>query len=414
MKKKPKGQKYRNLYARGGVIWYRRILDGKRVRFSTKTDDWDEAVSVRDLWEQTKGVGQGVAFLELPLFAAFADRYLEEDTRHLAQTTHEDRTKLLGKSGRVRVYFGEHRLDDITKPALLEWWAQEVDARDRAFKTGKNYLDALSAVLSYAVDLEVLDVNPCDAFRKTLQRRNRTARGRAEADGVHVHPIEDPEQLDAFVAASETEGGDGHLCDLLQLDAGLRLGEALGLRWSDVRWGDVPDDTARSLSVEETRARGRFVGTTKSGRSRRVALSRRLRALLRERWMAAGRPEGAVRLLPRLDQSNYRSRHFRRVCVAAGLVKDPKARRPEPTHSPKDLRDTYASQLLTAGVQLGYVSRQLGHADVAVTARHYARWAGGDAYRAALEVLPGENPADLLARLRPQKGHTLETGASGA
>ncbi len=67
--------------------------------------------------------------------------------------------------------------------------------------------------------------------------------------------------------------------------------------------------------------------------------------------------------------------------------------------TPKDLRDTFASQLLTAGVQLGYVSRQLGHADVSVTARHYARWAGGDAYRCPLDVGEDEVPADLLARL---------------
>jgi len=65
----------------------------------------------------------------------------------------------------------------------------------------------------------------------------------------------------------------------------------------------------------------------------------------------------------------------------------------------KDLRDTFASQLLTAGVQLGYVSQQLGHADVAVTARHSARWAGGDAYRQPMVLVPGEVPADLLARL---------------
>ena len=38
----------------------------------------------------------------------------------------------------------------------------------------------------------------------------------------------------------------------------------------------------------------------------------------------------------------------------------------------KDLRDTIASQLITAGVQLGYVSRQLGHADISTTAKHYA------------------------------------------
>ena len=31
---------------------------------------------------------------------------------------------------------------------------------------------------------------------------------------------------------------------------------------------------------------------------------------------------------------------------------------------PKDLRDSFASYLLTCGVQLGYLSRQLGHSNV--------------------------------------------------
>ena len=63
------------------------------------------------------------------------------------------------------------------------------------------------------------------------------------------------------------------------------------------------------------------------------------------------------------------------------------------------------SQLLTAGVQLGWISRQLGHADVATTAQHYARWAGGDAYRLPLEIAPGEIPADLLARIEALESH---------
>jgi len=73
-----------------------------------------------------------------------------------------------------------------------------------------------------------------------------------------------------------------------------------------------------------------------------------------------------------------------------------------------NLRETFASQLLTAGIQLGYVSRQLGHSDVSVTARHYARWAGGDAYRSPLEVHEGEVPADLLSRLAA-KSHRIPT-----
>ena len=68
----------------------------------------------------------------------------------------------------------------------------------------------------------------------------------------------------------------------------------------------------------------------------------------------------------------------------------------------KDLRDTFASQLLTAGIQLGYISKQLGHASLAVTEQHYALWIEheGDAYRAPMRLHPGEVPADLLARLQ--------------
>ena len=50
-------------------------------------------------------------------------------------------------------------------------------------------------------------------------------------------------------------------------------------------------------------------------------------------------------------------------------------------------------------MQLGYVSSQLGHSDVAVTARHYARWIEGDRYREPMVMEVGEVPADLLGRL---------------
>jgi hypothetical protein len=40
----------------------------------------------------------------------------------------------------------------------------------------------------------------------------------------------------------------------------------------------------------------------------------------------------------------------------------------------KDLRDTYACQLLSCSVPLGYVSTQLGHSEIATTSRYYAKW----------------------------------------
>ncbi len=93
---------------------------------------------------------------------------------------------------------------------------------------------------------------------------------------------------------------------------------------------------------------------------------------------------------PGVDPDNYRTRHFARVCERARLGK----------RKPKDLRDTFASQLLTCGVQLAYISEQLGHANTDVTAKAYAKWCGAG-YRGRQELRRGEVPADLLARLSP-------------
>ena len=164
-------------------------------------------------------------------------------------------------------------------------------------------------------------------------------------------------------------------------------------------------ECARAVRVGFTWARPR------AGASAPLAMSRRLRAALLAFQLEQGRPEeGPIAVV---DHANYRRRHFLRVCAAGRVGLATKPDGSTRLRTPKDLRDTYASQLLTVGVQLGYVSAQLGHADVSVTARHYARWAGGDAYRRPLEVRDGEVPADLLARLAEKSHQSPTTAAKG-
>lgn len=417
MKSKPKGAKGRNLTMRDGVIYYDRVAHGRRFKISTKTASWEDAASFRDAFEAHEGIGKVPFFPgEVPRFADFAARYLAEATARLAGSTVEDRVKLLRPGGMVARYFERFRVDEITRPILLEWWHLEVETRGRSQSTGMNYLAALSGVLGYAADLDLLPENPVDAFRLALRRRLRGKRSRADtAKGRHVHPLESAHAMAAFVRASEELGGErfkgslrpvgqhqvGHVADMLQLDAGLRIGEVAGLRWRDVVPGRDAADTTRALLIRESRARGKHDGGPKSGRERRVALSLRLRAVLRDFWVAQGQPGADERVLPRFHPRNYAGRHFDAVCRRASLE----------GHTPKDLRDSFASWLLTCGVQLGYVSAQLGHADVAVTAAHYAKWAGGDAYRRPLEVQGGEVPADLLARLCEEESHHSHTTA---
>ena len=67
---------------------------------------------------------------------------------------------------------------------------------------------------------------------------------------------------------------------------------------------------------------------------------------------------------------------------------------------------------ISSNSTLGYVSRQLGYADLATTARHYARYVDED-YRQPLSVEPGEVSADLLAKLVEVTPHVTPVSASG-
>lgn len=401
MKRKPKGRKFANLTARAGTIYYQRVSNGRRIRFSTETDDWELAAIVKAEYEGSTGAGPTLD-LKIPTFGELVERYLREGVGHLAPSTLYDRKLLLRDDGPMRSYFDDWPADSIRKGDLVAWYEQSVNGTGRSRNSGRNDIVALAAVFAYAVDLDILESSPVDAFRKTLNRRTRTKTGRAAAGvAANARPIEDPAQLAAFVRESRAAGGVAHVADMMMLDSGLRMGEAEALRWDDIWWGRREDGAGAQILVRESLSRGLHLGSTKSGRERRVDLSKRLRGLLMARYMEQGRPDPDARILEGLDRGGYRKRHFKRVCERAGIGH----------RRPKDLRDTYGSQLLSAGVQLAYVSNQLGHADVAVTARHYARWAGGDQYAAPLAVAPGEVPADLLTRIEARESDPRLTPA---
>ena len=352
-------------------------------------------------------LSEGKQESQLPTFREFAARYLVEDTAHLAETTRHD---LPGYLRALVGFFGDNRLDEITVPALRDWWNREVSQRERSVSTGRHYLSVLASILGYAVELEVLESSPIPDFREHLKKRQRTQQARAAA-ATRIHPIESPADCERLVEAASAEGLEAYALVLLMLDAGLRLGEALAVRWGKIHWGWDEDDPRRHLLIDASRSRGGQLGPPKSGRAREVALSRRLRKALLDLYRARFQPGPDAFVAGRIEPANFRKREWRRMLKRAGIGH----------RAMKDLRDTFASQLFAAGVQLGYVSDQLGHADVAVTARHYARWVRSAEYRPPMELWPGEVPADLLARMaqehdlaRPYTAPGFESGQGQA
>jgi integrase len=179
---------------------------------------------------------------------------------------------------------------------------------------------------------------------------------------------------------------------------GLRQGELLGLRWSDVNLD------AGTLTIRHTRnSRTGALAEPKTERSRRTlrlggeltsALREHRRRQVEERLAAGSRwRDGdyvfATPLGQSLDAANVTHR-FHAALSAAGL----------PRQRFHDLRHCCATLRLEQGEELAVVSRILGHASITTTANVYGHLTDAMLGRAAI----GPMSSSLDGRPRPRKG----------
>jgi len=153
------------------------------------------------------------------------------------------------------------------------------------------------------------------------------------------------------------------------LNTGMRKGEILGMRWEDVDFKNA------SAVIPAPRAKGR--------RDRYVPLNTEAMAVLRE--IPTPLDRSAVVFGNTLGRPQQcLERHWRRALVASGV---------EDFHF-HDLRHTYASRLITRGVDLAVLKELLGHRDFTMTLR-YAHLAPS-ALKSAVMVLEKPKPAANL------------------
>lgn len=174
-----------------------------------------------------------------------------------------------------------------------------------------------------------------------------------------------PAEADRLVDACKTPRD--RVLVLLGLDAGLRMGEIRGLRWSDI---DVDAKLLRiRTAIWSGKGRVRHEKSPKSGKSRPVALSPRLEAALldlrkaeADGWVLPGRGDQ-----PLARKSGYQA--LSRIAERAKL-EGVDGKTLTGTHR---LRRASATHALLRGVPLPIVSMQLGHADPKITAQAYSK-----------------------------------------
>jgi integrase len=225
-------------------------------------------------------------------------------------------------------------LRELTPETIGRWQADRLAAGAGRVSVARA-LTLLGGIVQRAMESGRVQANPARLVRKAKTPRRAETRPLA------------PATIEGMRAACDAR--DAALLSVLAY-AGLRPGEALALRWGDVRDRTLLVQRAVSLGAEKA---------TKTGAHRTVRLLSPLATDLKEWRMRAGRPADRALVFPARDGGlwsdeayrSWRRRAFARALTAAGVE-----------HArPYDLRHSFASLLLHEGRSVIYVARQLGH-----------------------------------------------------
>lgn len=319
--------------------------------------------------------GDYVALLDITVRAYLEERWLPAlDSEELSPAT------LVAYElhvGRIVPLIGDLPLQRLTRndialmAAQLAREASPMTKRPLSAATRAGLLVVLHRALDDAVEAGLLRSNPATKVRRPKVRR------------PEMHTWSGVE-LAQFLQATR-EDRLGPLWHLLAL-TGLRRGEALGLQW-----GDVDLEHGR-LSIQRQRAIAGYAvqeRPPKTGKARVVSLDADTMAVLRRQsqqqleeaaaWRQAWLGDGHV--FTREDGAPWHPDRvrvlFRRAVAASGA----------PRIRMHDLRHTWATLALRAGVHPKVVQERLGHANIRITMDTYSH------------VLPDmqESAAELVA-----------------
>ena len=357
-------QKATGLYA---VQFYDASRSPQRKRVATGTRVARAAERLRRFWESEYAEGRYDPWTDPPPVPGERPRprvaaTLAEARRQFLASRSHRAANTVANYGRVTGWLtdavGEGRpLAQVGTADVQDW----VDSLDVKPVTRANYVRHLRAFFRYCKSEGLCRTEPTEGVR--LERVPR-----------QFPKALRPEEVERVATYAERHCRDGEERSSAWAAPFIRLGAETALRRNELlnlRWRDVDLD-ASHLTVACTDA-----FTSKSGAERRVPLSARAVAVLRD-WrcrqattgLVFGAGAGPV-------HSGTCSKTVKRFAVAAGV----------PSLTPHVLRHSCITWLIERGVPVPVVQRFAGHADVATTMLYcsVADDVAGDRIRSALD-----------------------------
>ena len=245
-------------------------------------------------------------------------------------------------------YFGS-RLIDTIKPIELERWQNDLLQKYKA-GTVQKFRSILYSIFDKAVDNDIIQKNPLEKVTAPKVLLN------LQYDEDNADPFTE-EELRKIIKHAE-----GYMKNFIMFmyGTGMRPGEIVALRWSDI------DFVRKMIHVSKTRLRNEDGQTKTKASTRYVDLLPIAENALKMQQEQTGTLE---HVFVNSSQKPFYSHdvigvNFQRILKKTGI----KAR---PLYN---IRHTFASQLISKGADIVWVSKMLGHKDVSITLKIYTKF----------------------------------------
>lgn len=278
-------------------------------------------------------------------------RKIADNTRAVYQTNLDNH---------IKKFFGNRSVNSI-KPTDVQDFLNVLYADNLKGSTVRKMYNILNKYFNDMVRSRQLSYNPCSGIIEKPSESNKKA------------TVFDRKELMEFLKFAETHTRYA-FAFWLAANTGMRRGEILALRWSDV---DFENDTIRihrRVIKAKSGTKDYVQEGTKTSDGRRILISEKMKEhMLRhkevqqlERTMSKNYEDNDLLICTQDGKyvlTDNLSKAFSRTLKASGIKR---------TLSLHSLRHTHATLMLEAGVPMKAVSERLGHSNFNITMNVYA------------------------------------------
>ncbi|WP_230973234.1 tyrosine-type recombinase/integrase [Sulfurimonas hydrogeniphila] len=253
----------------------------------------------------------------------------------------------------IKPYFDHRKLESI-KPIEIEKWQNKLLEKYK-YSTVQKYRSVFLSILDKAVDNDIIRKNPVRKVKSPKVLAKKKDNDESKKMTV-LNPFSEKEM--EIIISSAT----GYLRNFIALmyTTGIRPGEIIALRWKDI------DFDKKQISIGKTIVNG-IEGDTKTDSSDRdVDILPQAEIALKKQFQLTGCQEFVF-------LSSFHKRFYSHDIIAVQfkvLLKNSGVK----VRTLYNLRHTFASQMISKGIDILWVSKMLGHKNPQITLKIYAKY----------------------------------------